>query len=99
MKQTAIVENWNNNTKKFDIKNAKAEITRYKSNEIIIKTNNIDEGFLILTDTYYPTWHAKICPENQENCSETKIYLTDYNFRGIIVPPGSNKIIFYNKLF
>jgi hypothetical protein len=70
-----------------------ADITSYESNKVDIQTDNKGEGFLVLTDSYYPTWHAKI------DGKETRIYLTDYNFRGIIVPKGEHSIEFYDTLF
>ena len=99
LKHTAIVENWDMNNYKFNNTDGKADISVYKSNEVTIKTTNHQEGFLVLTDSFYPTWHAKICSKDYNNCKETKIYLTDYNFRGVRVPAGSNVVIFYNKLF
>lgn len=98
LKQTAIVENWDGRKSTFTNKNNKAEITKYMDNEITIKTSNKEEGFLVLTDTFYPSWHAKICKNDLTKCAEVKIYLTDYNFRGIIVPAGSHTIIFYDTL-
>jgi len=65
----------------------------YGAEKVILKTSNPGEGFLVLTDSYYPSWHATI------DGKETKIYLTDFNFRGIIVPKGNHVIEFYNKLF
>jgi len=65
----------------------------YSDEKVILKTSNPGDGFLVLTDSYYSTWHAKI------DGIETKIYLTDFNFRGIIVPKGEHKIEFYDKLF
>ena len=50
-------------------------------------------GFLVLTDSYYPTWHAAV------DGVEEKIYRTDYNFRGIIIPAGKHKVEFHNSLF
>ncbi len=69
------------------------QFTEYGDNKIVIKTQNQGKGFLVLTDSYYPTWHATI------DGKETKIYLTDYNFRGIIVPKGEHTIEFYDTLF
>ena len=69
------------------------QFTEYGNNKIIIKTQNQGKGFLVLTDSYYPTWHATI------DGKPTKIYLTDYNFRGIIVPKGEHTIEFYDTLF
>jgi hypothetical protein len=98
LKQIAIVENWDSGKSIFINKDNKAEITKYRENEVTIETGNKEEGFLVLTDTFYPTWHAKICENDQTKCVETKIYLTDYNFRGIKVSAGSHTIIFYNTL-
>lgn len=70
-----------------------SKITKYEENRVEISTDNKGEGFLILTDSYYPTWHAAV------DGIETKIYLTDYNFRGIIIPKGKHQVVFYQTLF
>ena len=59
----------------------------------MIETENGSTGFMVLTDSFYPTWKATIDGKG------TKIYRTDYNFRGIIVPAGNHKIEFYDTLF
>ena len=69
------------------------EINIYTENRIVIKTKNRGEGFLVLADTFYPTWNARI------NGKETKIYRTDFNFRGIFVPKGEHEVTFYVSLF
>ncbi len=74
-------------------------IVNYASNNITLKTDNAGDGFLVFTDNYYPSWHAKICSINSTSCSDTKIYLTDYTFRGIRVPNGEHTIVFYQTLF
>lgn len=71
----------------------KTEIVKYEENTILIKTQNIHDGFLILTDTFYPSWHAKI------DNNPTKIYRADYNFRGIFVPKGEHVVKFYTQVF
>ena len=73
----------------------KASISSYSENIIIIKTENENDGFLVFFDSFYPTWHAKI---HNRKLSETKIFLTDFNFRGIVVPKGKNEIEFYNTI-
>ncbi len=87
----AVVEDTNVFNSIWKIGNAK--IIDYSSNKVVIEAENNGKGFLILTDSYYPTWHAKI------DKVETKIYLADFNFRGIVVPKGNHKIEFYNKFF
>lgn len=69
------------------------EIKSYKDNKIILETSNKEDGFLVLTDSYYPSWHATV------DGKETKIYITNFNFRGIIVPKGTHTIEFNMSLF
>jgi uncharacterized membrane protein YfhO len=71
----------------------KIDFVDYEDNKIILNTDSMGRGFMVLTDSFYPTWHAKI------DGKETKIYLTDYNFRGIIIPKGKHIIEFYISLF
>lgn len=70
-----------------------ARITKYEDNKVLIETENKGEGFMVLTDTFYPAWVGKI------DGKETKIYLTDLNLRGIVVPAGKHSIEFSVKLF
>lgn len=90
--QTGVVENGN---EKLDTiwSIGSASVIDYSANKIIVDTVNEGAGFLILTDTFYPTWKASI------NSKPAKLYITDYNFRGIVVPSGKHRIEFYNSLF
>lgn len=91
--QTAIVEDMEKDkevTVPWSI--GSVNIVKYSENKIIIDTENKRAGFLVLTDSFYPTWHVKIDKE------EAKIYRTDYNFRGVIVPKGNHEIKFYDTL-
>ncbi len=69
------------------------DVVYYSENKVIVETVNSGMGFLVLTDSYYPTWHVTV------DKVEAKIYRTDYNFRGVIIPEGKHKIEFYNSLF
>ncbi len=92
LNETAVVEEENNRFKiAFNV--GQVDFVKYGENRVLIKTRNTDEGFLVLTDSFYPTWKARIDGE------ETKIHLTDYNFRGILVPEGQHVVEFYNTLF
>ncbi len=68
-------------------------IKDYSENKIILEANITQEGFLVLSDAYYPTWKATV------DGQEAKIYKTNLAFRGIIVPGGTKEIIFYNTFF
>lgn len=96
LKNTAIVENWD----KINIGLAEgtARIMKYNENTVDILVKSKGDSFLVLTDTFYPIWHAQICDTDKNKCSKTKIYITDYNFRGVIIPKGNHKVVFYNSL-
>lgn len=70
-----------------------AVIKDYEGSKIFIETKNAGDGFLLLSDVYYPTWHASV------DGQETKIYQTDYTLRGVFVPKGRHIVIFYDTLF
>lgn len=92
LKETAVVLA-TQTVSETDLGIGRASIIYYKENEINIATENNSRGFLVLTDVYYPTWHAFI------DGIETKIYLTDHAFRGVFVPSGIHTIIFKDTLF
>lgn len=69
------------------------KLASYSENKITSITDNNGQGYLLLTDTDYPIWHAYI------DGVETKIYRTDYLFRGIVVPPGHHTITYADSLF
>src|SRR5882724_551619 len=71
---------------------------KYEANNVFLQTENDQVGFLVFTDIYYPTWHVKICSNEGVDCEETRIYQTDFTFRGIIVPAGKHAIVFYDRL-
>jgi uncharacterized membrane protein YfhO len=70
-----------------------ADISSYSENKVVINTSNDEDGYLVLTDTYYPAWSATI------DGIKTTIHKTNYSFRGIVVPKGKHVIEFYNSLF
>jgi len=95
LKRKAIIEDADFKRIDFISKRSlgEAKIKEYTENKIVIKTQNKGEGFLVITDTFYPAWKAKI------NGKETRIYRTDFNFRGIFVPKGEHNVEFYVSLF
>ena len=93
LRTRAVVEDYNSAGSEWDWYKAEANITDYTEGKVDILTKNKGKGFMVLTDSYYPTWHAKI------DGKAVKIYRADYNFRGIIVPKGEHKVEFYDSLF
>lgn len=89
--KTAVVENGIGLKEKYST--GKAKILTAKENKIVVETENKDDGFLILSSSFYPTWHLKI--DNKE----AAIFLTDYNFQGAVIPKGKHRIVFYQSLF
>jgi uncharacterized membrane protein YfhO len=54
--------------------------------ELIIRTSG-GGGYLIISDSYTPGWHATVDGE------PTAIFPADVAFRGLAVPPGNRDVI------
>jgi hypothetical protein len=65
-----------------------AWIERYRPTEIVVRTRSATDGFLVLTDPYFPGWRATV------DGLATSIYRTDYLFRGVFVPAGERVVRF-----
>lgn len=64
------------------------KVTDYQPQRIEIETGNPQAGFLVLSETYYPGWEAKVDGQS------TEILRTNYNLRGISVSPGNHRVVF-----
>jgi len=75
---------------------ASALFEKYEDQEVRIKVQASSDGFLFLSDTYYPGWKAYL--EEMENgkweMENLKIYRANYAFRAVEVPKGGHTVIF-----
>lgn len=65
-----------------------SKIVSYEPSRVVIQTQSDSLKLLFLSDNYYVGWKAFV------NGVETKIYRTDYSFRAVPVPAGSNEVVF-----
>lgn len=67
----------------------------YFQNQVSLKANLVSDGFLFLSDNYYPGWQASV------DGQPTKIYRANYTFRAVFVPKGEHtvKFLFQPQLF
>lgn len=63
-------------------------VTNYSNNEINIRAEMKEDGFVVISDPWYPGWKAYV--DNQP----TKIYRANYVFRAVEVPKGTHSIKF-----
>lgn len=68
-----------------------AKIVDYKPGKVVVEANTNTPQVLILSDTYYPGWTAKI------NGNPTKIYKANYTFRAVFLPSGKSQVVFYYR--
>jgi hypothetical protein len=66
-------------------------IVNYQDSLVEIDTNTENMGYLVLSDTWYPGWHAYI------DGTETQIFKANYNFRAVVLAPGKHKVVFEFK--
>jgi len=70
---------------------ATGEVTSYKyvGNEIELTARMNSNGLVVMTDNYFPYWHAY-----DQNGKELEIYKADLTYRAIELEKGDHKIVF-----
>ncbi len=71
------------------IENSEVVSYIYKGNEIELQCRMERNGFVVMTDNYFPYWHAF-----DESGKELEIYKADLTFRAIELGKGEHKIVF-----
>lgn len=67
------------------------EISTYNSNKVIIDCQMQQNGFLVLSDLYYPGWKAYV------NGEEVELLQADYIFRAVYLEQGESQVQFIYK--
>jgi hypothetical protein len=66
----------------------RAVVTREDSRQVVIEAEAPEDGFLLLTDTFYPGWRAQV------DGISTPIYRANISVRGIQLPKGRHEVRF-----
>jgi len=82
-----LEENPDFNEPDTSIPGSNIKITDYTANRITLDIDAKTNGFLVLSENYYPRWHAYV--DNKEN----KIYIADYTLRAIPITSGNHKVV------
>ncbi len=70
------------------VPDSSAQITRYSSLEVDVNEASSSSGFLVLTDAFYPGWHAFV------DGRRWPILRGDVMFRVVELPPGEHSVVF-----
>lgn len=65
---------------------AQVRVVRYESGMLEIEVDSPAEGYLVLSDPYYPGWRAEV------NGEPAMIRRANYVFRAVAVPAGSQRV-------
>jgi hypothetical protein len=65
-----------------------ASITEYGANSIKVEVSAEKEGFLLLSENYFPRWNGFI------DGKRTEILIADYTLRAVVVPEGKHTVVF-----
>ncbi len=63
-------------------------VTQYTCDSVELRTRSDKDGFLVLSDTFYPGWRAWI------DGMEKEIMRANYDFRALQLPAGSHTVVF-----
>jgi hypothetical protein len=66
---------------------AQVRVLRYEPDRVVIEVNSPAEGYLFLSDPFYPGWRAEVDGEPAE------ILRANYAFRAVAVPGGQTQVI------
>ncbi len=66
----------------------RATVSREEPGEVVIDAEAPDDGFLLLADTYYPGWTARV------DGVDTPLYRANLAVRGIRLPKGRHEVRF-----
>ena len=66
-----------------------AEIVHHSYNDVVVECQTDAPGFLVLTDSYYPGWEAKV------DGQPVTISRADHIFRAVFLPPGRHTVTFH----
>lgn len=70
---------------------AQVQVERVSPNELRLHTQATADRFLVLSEMWFPGWHAEI------DGQPLPIYRTNYLLRGLVVPAGSHTIRMYYR--
>jgi len=65
-----------------------ARITRYEPELVEIQADAERPGWLVLTDTFYPGWRARV------DGAEVEIIPANFLFRAVAIQPGRHRVVF-----
>lgn len=77
---------WGNSSSTFG---STIEIVKNENENLTIKANLTDKGFLVLADTFHPNWKTNV------DKKETKILRANFNFRAIPLSAGEHTVEFF----
>ena len=61
--------------------------SRFEANQLEVSVHAQSRGLLVLSETFYPGWHAKVRGKSEA------IYQVDGDLRGVPVPAGDSQIV------
>ncbi|MBM4055425.1 MAG: YfhO family protein [Planctomycetes bacterium] len=64
------------------------EILEYTPNSVTIRASLLEDGYLVLGDTYYPGWNAYV------DGKQSKLYKTNYVIRSVFLKKGDHVVKF-----
>jgi hypothetical protein len=65
-----------------------ARMKSYTPNQVVVETNGDADGYLVLTDVWFPGWTCTV------DATPAEVYRANYLFRATPVPAGRHEVVF-----
>jgi hypothetical protein len=65
-----------------------ARVVRRAAEEVVVAVHAAAPALLVVTDTYYPGWTARV------GAAAAEMRRVNFAFRGVVVPPGTHEVTF-----
>ena len=92
--QYAVVEvDLELDSEECQISTGEVNVISLRNNQVILDVSADAEGIVMLSDTNYPGWKARV------NGNSSDIFIVDYLFRVVRVPEGKSTVVFSYQPF
>ncbi len=71
-----------------------AEVLEYSPDRVTVRARSDKDGYLVLSDSFYPGWEARVYPPRGGKSEKALILRANYMFRAVRLGRGEHRVVF-----